>query len=255
MKERLDILLVKKGLFETREKAKSAIMAGIIVVDDKKIDKAGTLIKEESNIRIKGETLKYVSRGGLKLEKAIVDFNIDFNNRRVLDIGASTGGFTDCALQNGASYVYSVDVGTNQLNWKLRENNKVKSIENMHIKNLELDDLDNEKVDIIVIDVSFISLTKIILYFEKFLNESGNIITLIKPQFEVGKENITKGGIVKDEKEHLRAIEVVINNAKEHKYYLNNLIKSPITGVKGNIEYLALFSRVENNFKLDRELI
>jgi len=249
MKERLDVILVKKGYFETREKAKSAIMAGIIIVNDKKIDKAGTMVKEDADIRIKGEKLKYVSRGGLKLEKAIDVFNVDFNEKIVLDIGASTGGFTDCALQNKAKYVYSVDVGTNQLDWKLRKNEKVKSIENMHIKDLKIEHIDNKKVDIIVIDVSFISLTKILSYLPTFLNESGSIILLIKPQFEVGRENIDKGGIVKNKEKHIEAIKNVIKSAREIGFYLNNFDVSPIKGTKGNIEYLGLFSFEENNYK------
>lgn len=252
MKERLDILLVKNDFFETREKAKRAIMAGIVVVNDKKIDKAGTMIEEDAEIRIKGEKLKYVSRGGLKLEKAINVFDMDFNDKIILDIGASTGGFTDCALQNGAKYVYSVDVGTNQLDWRLRQEKKVKSIENMHIKDLKLENIDNQKVDIIVIDVSFISLTKIFLYLSEFLNEKGEIMTLIKPQFEVGRENIDKGGIVKNKQKHLEAIKAVIEDAEKNGFYINNFDISPITGTKGNIEYLALFSKENIKYNIDK---
>ena len=175
MKERLDVLLVQKGFFETREKAKRAIMAGIVIVNDKKIEKAGTAIKidEEPVIRIKGEQLPYVSRGGLKLEKAIKVFDLNLQDKLVLDVGASTGGFTDCSLQNGAKFVYAVDVGTNQLIWKFRDHEQVKSIEGMHIKKLTLEDIDNNKVDNIVMDVSFISITKIIPDLSKFINENG----------------------------------------------------------------------------------
>lgn len=255
MKERLDIILVQDGYFDTREKAKRAIMAGIVLVDDKKIDKAGTIINLDKNpqIRIKGEKLKYVSRGGLKLEKAINIFNIDFVGKRVLDIGASTGGFTDCSLQNGAKYVYAVDVGTNQLAYSLRENEKVKSIENMHIKNLTLENLDNEKVDIIVMDVSFISITKIIPDLKNFLKDTGEMMILIKPQFEVGKDGIDKGGIVKDLKKHKNVIEEIIKFTQSYGFYLKGLSVSPITGTKGNIEYISYFINEEiyDTIKLD----
>ena len=255
MKERLDIILVQDGYFDTREKAKRAIMAGIVLVDDKKIDKAGTIINLDKNpqIRIKGEKLKYVSRGGLKLEKAINIFNIDFLGKRVLDIGASTGGFTDCVLQNEAKYIYAVDVGTNQLAYTLRENEKVKSIENMHIKNLTLENLDNEKVDIIVMDVSFISITKIIPDLKNFLKDTGEMMILIKPQFEVGKEGIDKGGIVKDLKKHKNVIEEIIKFTQSYGFYLKGLSVSPITGTKGNIEYISHFINEEiyDTIKLD----
>ncbi|MBC2856081.1 MAG: TlyA family RNA methyltransferase [Cetobacterium sp.] len=244
MKERLDILLVEKGFFDTREKAKRAIMAGNVIVNEKKIDKAGTLIKtdEEPVIRVKGDNCKYVSRGGLKLEKALTAFNMDFTDKVVLDIGASTGGFTDCALQNGAKFVYSVDVGTNQLDWKLRNDPRVKSLENKHIKDLTSEDLDNSKIDIMVMDVSFISITKVFEHLKKFFNEDTKLMALIKPQFEVGKENIEKGGIVRDSKKHLMAIEMVVESAKQHNLQLKALDFSPITGTKGNVEYISIFT-------------
>ena len=247
MKERLDLILVQEGFFETREKAKRAIMAGIVLVNDKKIDKAGTLVDVDKNpeIRIKGERLKYVSRGGLKLEKAIEVFSIDLKDKRVLDIGASTGGFTDCALQNGASFVYAVDVGTNQLAFSLRENPKVKSLENTHIKDLSLENIDNMQVDNIVMDVSFISVTKIIPDLGRFLNENGAMMILIKPQFEVGKEGIEKGGIVKDLKKHRAVIDSIKEFAKEYGFYMKGLETSPITGTKGNVEYISYFIKSE----------
>jgi 23S rRNA (cytidine1920-2'-O)/16S rRNA (cytidine1409-2'-O)-methyltransferase len=243
MKERIDILLVERGFFETREKAKRAIMAGLVIVNDKKIDKPGTSIKidEEPVIRVKGDACKYVSRGGMKLEKAINVFQLNLQGKRVLDVGSSTGGFTDCSLQNGASFVYAVDVGTNQLDWKLRTDNRVKSLENTHIKDLELSDLDNEKVDCIVMDVSFISITKVIEHLIKFFKEDTKLMALIKPQFEVGKENIEKGGIVKDSKKHIMAIEMVIEEAKKSGLKLKSLDFSPITGTKGNVEYISIF--------------
>jgi len=253
MKERLDILLVEKGFFETREKAKRAIMAGIVIVANNKVEKAGTLVDTESDIRIKGEQLKYVSRGGLKLEKAIEVFNIDFYDKRILDIGASTGGFTDCALQNGAKFVYALDVGTNQLAYKLREDLRVKSLENTHIKDLNIVMLDNEKVDYMVMDVSFISITKIIPNLKEFLQENGKLMALIKPQFEVGRENIDKGGIVKDFNKHKMAIENIRKIAVEAGFYLENLDVSPITGTKGNIEYISYFSLDTHNKEIDTD--
>ena len=253
MRERLDVLLVQKGFFETREKAKRAVMAGLIIVDDKKIEKPGTQIKldKEPNIRIKGEVMKYVSRGGMKLEKAIEVFSLDFKYKIVLDVGASTGGFTDCSLQNGASFVYAVDVGTNQLDWKLRNDSRVKSIENMHIKNLSKEDLDDRAVDYIVMDVSFISITKVFEHLSKFMKEDSKLMALIKPQFEVGRENIEKGGIVRDPSKHRMAIERVIESAEKVGLYIEALDYSPITGSKGNIEYISLFSLKNEVKELD----
>lgn len=243
MKERVDVLLVEKGFYETREKAKRAIMAGLVIINEKKIDKPGTSIKidEEPIIRVKGDACKYVSRGGLKLEKAINVFNLNLQDKIILDIGASTGGFTDCSLQNGAKFVYSVDVGTNQLDWKLRQNPSVKSLENTHIKDLSESDLDNQKVDYMVMDVSFISITKVFEHLIKFFKNDTKLMALIKPQFEVGKENIEKGGIVKDPKHHMMAIQLVVEEAKKNGLRLKALDYSPITGAKGNIEYISIF--------------
>lgn len=254
MKERIDILLVREGFFDSREKAKRAVMAGIVLVNENRIDKAGTLVNEDSEIRIKGDTLKYVSRGGLKLEKAVKNFSLDLTNKIVADIGASTGGFTDCALQNGAKFVYSIDVGTNQLSWKLRQDSRVKSIENMHIKDLEISDLDGELADIIVIDVSFISLEKVIPFFDKILKEDGEIMMLIKPQFEVGRENIDKGGIVKDFSKHVMAIKNVIDCAEKNGFVIHGLDISPITGSKGNIEYISHFLRKKYSKQMDIDI-
>jgi 23S rRNA (cytidine1920-2'-O)/16S rRNA (cytidine1409-2'-O)-methyltransferase len=254
MKERIDVLLVQQGFFETRERAKRAIMAGVVIVADKKIEKAGTAIKwtdELPEIRIKGEVLKYVSRGGLKLEKAIKIWNLDFSGKKILDVGASTGGFTDCALQNGAAFAYSMDVGTNQLDWKLRNHEQVKSIEGTHIKNLTLEDIDNSEIDFIVMDVSFISITKVIPHLIKFMNENTKLMALIKPQFEVGRENIEKGGIVKNPKKHKMAIDMVVESGAEYGVKLHQLDFSPITGGKGNIEYISLFSLAETKNIVD----
>jgi len=253
MKERLDVLLVQKGFFPTREKAKRAIMAGLVIVNENKIEKAGTQIKidEEPKIRIKGQILPYASRGGLKLEKAIKEFDLDFTEKKVLDVGSSTGGFTDCSLQHGASYVYAVDVGTNQLDWKLRNDERVLSLENMHIKDLTLEDLGENKVDYIVMDVSFISITKVLEHLVKFMKPEAKIMALIKPQFEVGRENIEKGGIVKNLAKHKMAIDNVIKNAGLNKLYLEALDFSPITGGKGNVEYISLFSLMEQESQVD----
>ena len=215
MKKRLDLILVERDYFETREKAKREIMAGNVIVNEQVVTKAGTIFKDNSelNIRIK-DKLKYVSRGGLKLEKAIKIWNLDFMDKTVLDIGASTGGFTDCALQNGARRVYSVDVGKNQLDWKLRNDDRIISLEEMHIKDLKTEDIENQKVDFIVIDVSFISLTKVIPYFEKFLAKEGKAVMLIKPQFEVGREKIGRNGVVENEEYHNESIKKIIHFSK-----------------------------------------
>ena len=241
MKKRLDLILVEREFFETREKAKREIMAGNVIVNEQVVIKAGTMFKDndELNIRVK-DKFKYVSRGGLKLEKAIKAWDLDFSDKLVLDIGASTGGFTDCALQNGARRVYSVDVGKNQLDWKLRNDEKVVSLEEMHIKDLKEEDIENKKVDFIVIDVSFISLTKVIPYFKKFLAQSGKIVMLVKPQFEVGREKIGRNGVVENEEYHNEAIKKIISFSKEEGYELIGVEDSPIKGAKGNKEFLML---------------
>ena len=248
MKKRLDLILVDRGLFDTREKAKREIMAGNVIVNEQTVTKAGTNFKDtdELSIRIK-DRLRYVSRGGLKLEKAIKIWNLDFRNKIILDIGASTGGFTDCALQNGAVRVYSVDVGTNQLDWRLKNDERVISIEETHIKDLTTDDMENNRADFIVIDVSFISLTKVIPYLEKFLSENGQVVMLIKPQFEVGKEKIGKNGIVIDEKYHNEAIKKIISFSGESGYELVGVEESPIKGTKGNKEFLILINFNKQN--------
>ena len=241
MKKRLDLILVEREFFETREKAKREIMAGNVIVNEQVVIKAGIMFKDndELNIRVK-DKLKYVSRGGLKLEKAIKAWDLDFLDKLVLDIGASTGGFTDCALQNGARRVYSVDVGKNQLDWKLRNDEKVVSLEEMHIKDLKEENIENKKVDFIVIDVSFISLTKVIPYFKKFLAQSGKIVMLVKPQFEVGREKIGRNGVVENEEYHNEAIKKIISFSKEEGYELIGVEDSPIKGAKGNKEFLML---------------
>ena len=244
-KMRLDEYLVENEYFEDLEIAKRQIMVGNIIINEQKIDKPGEIISLDKikSIRIKEKDTPYVSRGGLKLEKAIKTFNLDFKNKIVLDIGASTGGFTDCSLQNGAKFVYAVDVGTNQLDWKLRNNSRVKSIENKHINELEKTDLQAD-VDIIVMDISFISIKKVLYKIKELLKENGFGIFLIKPQFEA-KRNETKKGIVNDLNVHKRVINEVIEEAKKYQLFLENLIISPIKGTKGNIEYLAKFSKID----------
>ena len=243
MKKRLDLILVEREFFETREKAKREIMVGNVIVNEQVVTKAGTMFKDNDdlNIRIK-DKLKYVSRGGLKLEKAIKTWDLNFKDKLVLDIGASTGGFTDCALQNGAKCVYSVDVGKNQLDWKLRNDERVVSIEEMHIKDLKEKDIGDEKVNYIVIDVSFISLTKVIPYFEKFLAKNAKIVMLVKPQFEVGREKIGKNGVVENEEYHDEAIKKIISFSKKCGYEVIGVEDSPIKGAKGNKEFLMLLT-------------
>lgn len=244
MKERIDILLVNLGYFSDIKESISNVMAGNVIVNNVKINKAGTFVNtdKEINVYIKGKKEKYVSRGGYKLEKAIKKFNLDFNNAIVLDIGASTGGFTHCALEHGAAYVYAVDVGTNQLHWDLRNNPKVKSLENTHINDLSLDMINNEKLDFITVDVSFISIKNIIDSIKKLMSENTKLIMLIKPQFEAAKENVEKGGIVKNNNIHELLIHDIMLVCEKLGIYGENIDFSPIRGFKGNIEYISLFS-------------
>lgn len=238
-KERIDILLVEQGLFESREKAKRAIMSGVIFVDQQRVDKPGTTVLKESNIEIKGKTLQYVSRGGLKLEKAIEQYNVELKDCVCMDIGASTGGFTDCMLQNGAKKVYSVDVGYGQLDWKLRNLEQVVNMERTNIRYVKPEDLD-DVLDFVSIDVSFISLKLVLPVAVSFMKEDAKIVFLIKPQFEAGREKVKKNGVVRDAKVH----EDVINNVLQHAYNagieVEHVSFSPITGPKGNIEFLGV---------------
>ena len=253
-KMRLDEYLVENEYFENLEIAKRQIMVGNIIINEQKIDKPGEVISLDKikSIRIKEKVIPYVSRGGLKLEKAINVFDLDFKDKIVLDIGASTGGFTDCSLQNGAKFVYAVDVGTNQLDWKLRNDSRVKSIENKHINDLEKSDL-NDEIDIIVIDISFISIKKVLYKIKELLKENGFAIFLIKPQFEAERDEINKG-IVDSLNVHKRVINEVIEEAKIYQLFLENLTVSPIKGTKGNVEYLAIFSN-KNSFSSNEEIV
>ncbi|MGN0955085.1 TlyA family RNA methyltransferase [Dialister sp.] len=237
-KERLDVLLVEQGFFESRENAKRHIMEGIILVNDVPVDKAGTKVPVDARLRIKGHVMPYVGRGGYKLEKALKVFSIDLKDKVMADIGASTGGFTDCALQNGASRVYAIDVGTNQLDWKLRSNPQVINMEKTNIK-VVTKDLLGEMVDFISTDVSFISVTKIIPAVHSILKADGSLVILIKPQFEAGREKVGKGGIVKDPKVHTEVISDTLETFAEEHFYCYGLTYSPIKGGSGNIEFLA----------------
>ena len=242
MKERLDILLVNKGLAPSREKAKAMIMEGNVFVDNNREDKAGSTFDVNANIDVKGNTLKYVSRGGLKLEKAMKNFGVELEGKVCMDVGASTGGFTDCMLQNGAVKVYSVDVGHGQLDWKLRNDERVVCMEKTNIRYVTPEDIE-EPVDFSSIDVSFISLTKVLLPVRNLLSQDGQIVCLIKPQFEAGREKVGKKGVVRDPAVHKEVIEKVIAFAKEQYLQPLALDFSPIKGPEGNIEYLLYLQK------------
>ena len=214
MKDRLDILLVKRGLAESREKAKAIIMSGIVYVDGQKEDKAGQTFAEEVDIEVRGNTLKYVSRGGLKLEKAMECFDVNVEDKVCMDIGASSGGFTDCMLQNGATKVYAVDVGHGQLAWKLRNDERVVVMEKTNIRYVKPEDI-GEEIDFASIDVSFISLSKVLPAAYNLLKENGEIVALIKPQFEAGREKVGKKGVVREKSTHIEVIENCLQYARE----------------------------------------
>ena len=242
MKERLDVLLVNRGLATSREKAKAIIMSGIVFVDGQREDKAGSSFDDKVSIEVKGSTLKYVSRGGLKLEKAMKHFDVTLAGKVCMDVGSSTGGFTDCMLQNGAVKVYAVDVGHGQLDWKLRNDPRVVCMEKTNIRYVVPKDLEGP-ADFSSIDVSFISLTKVLLPVRNLLTESGEIVCLIKPQFEAGREKVGKKGVVRDPAVHKEVIEKVIAFAKEQYLQPLALDFSPIKGPEGNIEYLLYLQK------------
>ncbi|MDF2819664.1 MAG: putative hemolysin [Clostridiales bacterium] len=238
MKERLDVLLVERNLAESREKAKTIIMSGNVFVDGQREDKAGTNINTEAIITIKENPLKYVSRGGLKLEKAMANFDILIEGKICMDVGASTGGFTDCMLQNGATKVYSVDVGYGQLAWKLRQDERVVCMEKTNVRYMTPDKL-QELVSFASIDVSFISLLLVLGPVRDILEDDGQIVALIKPQFEAGREKVGKKGVVREKAVHIEVIDKVINYALKNGFCVKNLEFSPIKGPEGNIEYLV----------------
>lgn len=241
-KERLDLLLVEKGLFQSREKARAAIMAGDIYVNGMKITKCGHIVKIDDSIEFKGNNMPYVSRGGYKLEKAIKSFDIRLDGKVCMDIGASTGGFTDCMLQNGASKVYAIDVGYGQFAWKLRIDPRVVSMERTNIRYVTPEDID-DLCDFASIDVSFISLTKVLPAVKALLKENGEIIALIKPQFEAGREKVGKKGVVREKSTHKEVISNVVNYAIGENFSVKGLDYSPIKGPEGNIEYLIYLAK------------
>ena len=255
MKERLDVILVSQGYAASREKAKAIIMAGNVFVNGQREDKAGSVFDPEKikTLEVKGSSLKYVSRGGLKLEKAMEAFPISMEGKICMDIGASTGGFTDCMLQNGAVRVYSVDVGHGQLDWKLRSDDRVVCMEKTNFRYMKPEDIP-EKLDFASCDVSFISLTKILIPARNLLKDGGQMVCLIKPQFEAGKEKVGKKGVVRDPEVHVEVIEKVIDFADYIGFQVRDLEHSPIKGPEGNIEYLVFLEKDAQKAKQIAEL-
>lgn len=250
-KERLDILLVEKGIITSRERAKACIMEGKVYVDGQKVDKAGEKVSESANIEYRGATLKYVSRGGLKLEKAMKTYDISLENKVCMDIGASTGGFTDCMLQNKASKVFSVDVGYGQFAWKLRTDERVVCMERTNIRYVTLEDI-GEPLDFASIDVSFISLKKIMPATLNLLKDNGEVVALIKPQFEAGREKVGKKGVIREKETHKEVVYGIIDFLLKENLNVLGVGYSPIKGPEGNREYLVYFSKDKNkesNFK------
>lgn len=242
-KERLDVLMVQRNLAESREKAKALIMSGIVYVNGQKEDKAGTSFEETVQIEVRGNTLKYVSRGGLKLEKAMSRFGVQLAGKVCMDVGASTGGFTDCMLQNGAVKVYAVDVGHGQLAWKLRNDDRVICMEKTNIRYVTPDDI-GDRIEFASIDVSFISLTKVLGPVKQLLTDEGQVVCLIKPQFEAGREKVGKKGVVREKSVHLEVIEMVMDYARSIGFGILGLEFSPIKGPEGNIEYLLYLQNI-----------
>ena len=234
MKERLDVMMVNRGLAESREKAKAIIMSGIVYVDNIKEDKAGSTFDEKAQIEVRGNTLKYVSRGGLKLEKAMDCFGVSLAGKVAMDVGSSTGGFTDCMLQNGAVKVYSVDVGHGQLAWKLRNDERVVCMEKTNIRYVTPDDIE-DRIEFASIDVSFISLTKVLPPVKELLTDDGEIVCLIKPQFEAGREKVGKKGVVRDQKVHVEVVEMIVDFARQIGFKTLDLSYSPIKGPEAEI--------------------
>ena len=247
-KERLDVLLVKKGLASSREKAKAYIMAGQVYVDGQKEDKAGSMFAETVKVEVRGNTLPYVSRGGLKLEKAMNEFDVSLEGKVCMDVGASTGGFTDCMLQNGAKKVYAVDVGYGQFAWKLRQDERVVCMEKTNIRYVTPNDIDDE-LDFASVDVSFISLTKVLGPARALLKDGGEMVCLIKPQFEAGREKVGKKGVVRDKSVHEEVVNNIISFALSNGFSVLDLEYSPIKGPEGNIEYLVHIKKTDDPIK------
>lgn len=238
-KKRLDILLVERNLIDTREKAKRAVMAGLVYSEQERLDKPGMKVDEDIPLTIKGKLIPYVGRGGLKLEKALKVFTVDVRDKIMMDIGSSTGGFTDCALQSGAKLCYAIDVGYNQLDWKLRNDPRVEVMERTNFRYVTEDMLKNGLPNFATIDVSFISLKLILPVLKNLLLENSDVITLIKPQFEAGREQVGKKGIVREKKVHIDVLEKILTFAQNEGFALYGLTFSPITGGDGNVEFLA----------------
>ena len=248
MKERLDVLVVSRGLAPSREKAKAIIMAGNVLVDGQREDKAGSMFKDTVEITVKGHTLPYVSRGGLKLEKAMTHFGVTLKDKVCMDVGASTGGFTDCMLQNGATKVYSVDVGHGQLAWKLRNDERVVCMEKTNIRYVTHENIPDE-IGFSSIDVSFISLTKVLGPVKALLKDDGQVVCLIKPQFEAGREKVGKKGVVRDKSVHEEVVNNIISFALSNGFSVLDLEYSPIKGPEGNIEYLVHIKKTDDPIK------
>jgi len=253
LKKRLDVLIFEKGLAESRERAKTIIMAGLVYVDNQKSDKAGESINEDSVIEIRGNPLKYVSRGGLKLEKAIEEFQISLDDKICMDIGASTGGFTDCMLQNGARKVFCVDVGYGQLAWKLREDERVINLERTNARYLTNEQI-TSPIFLTSVDVSFISLTIILPAIRPLLDDNGYAVCLIKPQFEAGRDKVGKKGVVRDKLVHTEVIDKIIDFALSSGFSILGLTFSPVRGPEGNIEYLIYLQKSVNAIKSEQVL-
>ena len=244
-KERLDVLLVKRGLAESREKAKAIIMTGNVFVEEQREDKAGSTFAEDAQIRIKGTPMKYVSRGGYKLEKAMELWHVPLQDKLCMDVGSSTGGFTDCMLQNGAVKVYAIDVGTNQLAWKLRQDERVVSMEKTNIRYVTPEDI-ADPIDFSSIDVAFISLTKVLIPVWNLLKNGGRVVCLVKPQFEAGREKVGKKGVVRDKKVHEAVVCHIMTYALSMGFEILGLSYSPIKGPEGNIEYLLYIEKPQD---------
>lgn len=244
-KKRLDVILFERGLTQSREKARTVIMAGNVYVDNQKADKPGTLFKDDVKIEVRSPQINYVSRGGLKLEKAIKAFNINLNGKVAMDIGASTGGFTDCMLQNGAKKVYSVDVGYGQLDWKLRNDPRVINLERTNIRYLD-ETIVADELNFFSVDVSFISLRLVLPVARRFMEEKATAVCLIKPQFEAGKENVGKNGVVRDKSVHESVVSEICEFVLNNGFDILGLDFSPVKGPKGNIEYLIYLQKSED---------
>lgn len=253
-KKRIDLLLYEKGLCESREKAKLLVMEGKVYVENQKVYKASEVYKEDSKIEVRGKALPFVSRGGLKLDKAIKSFKINLKDKIAMDIGASTGGFTDCMLKNGAKKVYSVDVGYGQLDWKLRNDKRVVNLERTNARNLSKNEVPDNP-DFASVDVSFISLKKVLPVICSLMNKNFEIVCLIKPQFEAGREKVGKNGVVREKQTHIDVILDIINFCENNDLKILGLSFSPIKGPKGNIEYLIYLKPEESKLEINKQQI